>query len=233
MAEQQMMQGMQETISGAIFQMQAPLNVIRAALAMPESVQQGAGLREVLGQLLDSGDQALRSMQAALPGIQVEQPTPVNLNEILQEVLSLHTGPLLATGVVVDWEPALVLPSLSGRPNALRSLFKYLIDNALQALKVSASSHRELQVISREQGEWLEVDIVDNGSGIDEALRLKVFEPFFSGWSQGQGHAGMGLTMAQEVAANHGGSLSIDTPLNGGCRVRISLPVAGEIEEMY
>lgn len=231
MAEQKMMQSIQESLSGAIFQLQAPLNVIRAALTMPDGMQQGDGLRSVLNQLLESGDQALQSMQAALPDIRAELPSPVNLNEILHEVLSLKAKQLLSSGVVVDWRPAMVLPSMSAYPNAIRSLFNYLLDNALQALKVSGNSHREIQIISCEKGDLLEVDIVDNGPGIDEKLRLKVFEPFFSGWDQGRGHAGMGLTMAQEVVANHGGSLSIDSPLNGGCRVRVNLPICGVVEE--
>ncbi len=231
MAEQQMKQSIHESLSGAIFQLQAPLNVIRAALAMPDGMQQGDGLRSVLNQLMESGDKAIKSMQAALPGIHAELPSPVNLNEIVHEVLSLKAKQLLASGVVVDWRPALILPSISAYPNAMRSLFNYLLDNALQALKISGKSHREIQIISRENGEYLEVDIVDNGPGIDEKLRLKVFEPFFSGWDQGRGHAGMGLTMAQEVVASHGGGLTIDSPLNGGCRVRVILPVCGVDEE--
>ncbi len=231
MAEQQMMQSIQESISGAIFQLQAPLNVIRAALSMPEEMRQGDGFRTVLNQLLESGDKALQSMHAALPDIQVEQPAPVNLNEILHDVLSLKTGQHLAYGIVVDWKPALVLPSMSAYPNAIRSLFNYLLDNALDALKESGRSHREIQIISRESGEFLEVDIIDNGLGIEEAIRFKVFEPFYSGWRQRRGHAGMGLTMAQEVVASHGGSMVIDSPLNGGCRVRVSLPLNGVGEE--
>ncbi len=231
MAEQQMMHSIQESLSGAIFQLQAPLNVIRAALAMPDGMQQGDGLRSVLNQLLESGEKALQSMQSALPDIHAELPSPVNLNEILHEVLSLKAKQLLSSGVVVDWRPAMVLPSISAYPNAMRSLFSYLLDNALQALKISGRSHREIQIISCDKGDHLEVDVVDNGPGIDEKLRLKVFEPFFSGWNQGRGHAGMGLTMAQEVVASQGGTLSIDSPLNGGCRVRVSLPVCGVAEE--
>jgi nitrogen fixation negative regulator NifL len=227
MAEQQMMQSIQESISGAIFQLQAPLNVIRAAMSMPEDMRQGDGFRTVLNQLLESGDKALESMQAALPDVQVEQPAPVNLNEILHDVLSLKTGQHLAYGIVVDWKPALVLPSMSAYPNAIRSLFNYLLDNANDAIKESGKSHREIKIVSRDKGDFLEVDIIDNGSGIDEGLRFKVFEPFFSGWKQRRGHAGMGLTMAQEVIASHGGSLEIDSPPNGGCKVRVSLPLHG------
>jgi signal transduction histidine kinase len=120
---------------------------------------------------------------------------------------------------------------MSAYPNAIRSLFNYLLDNALDALKESGKTHREIQILSRESDEYLEVDIIDNGPGIDEELRLKVFEPFFSGWKQRRGHAGMGLTMAQEVVATHGGHLDIDSPLNGGCRVRVSLPLHGVGEE--
>jgi nitrogen fixation negative regulator NifL len=231
MAEQQMMQSIQESISGAIFQLQAPLNVIRAALSMPEGMRKGDGFKTVLNQLLESGDKALQSMQAALPDVQMEQPAPVNLNEVLHDVLSLKTGQHLAYGAVIDWKPALVLPSMSAYPNAIRSLFNYLLDNALDALKESGKTHREIQILSRESDEYLEVDIIDNGPGIDEELRLKVFEPFFSGWKQRRGHAGMGLTMAQEVVATHGGHLDIDSPLNGGCRVRVSLPLHGVGQE--
>jgi nitrogen fixation negative regulator NifL len=170
-------------------------------------------------------------MHAALPDIQVEQPAPVNLNEILHDVLSLKTGEHLAYGVVIDWKPALVLPSMSAYPNAIRSLFNYLLDNALDALKESGKSHREIKIVSSQKGDFLEVDIIDNGPGIDEGLRFKVFEPFYSGWKKRRGHAGMGLTMAQEVVTTHGGSLVIDSPLNGGCRVRVSLPQYGVGEE--
>jgi nitrogen fixation negative regulator NifL len=151
----------------------------------------------------------------------------LNLNEILHEVIRLSTDQLLANGVIVDWRPAPVLPPLTGRANAFRGLFKYLIDNAMQAVNESGQSYREIRLETRvEHGELL-IAVMDNGGGIDETRRLKVFEPFFCGWKQALGHAGMGLTMAQEVASGHGGSIEIDRHFLGGCRVFVRLPRSG------
>jgi signal transduction histidine kinase len=70
----------------------------------------------------------------------------------------------------------------------------------------------------------LVVALMDNGLGIPDADMLKVFEPFFCGWEQPRSHAGMGLTLAQEVAISHGGNIEIDRSFIGGCRVFVRLP---------
>jgi nitrogen fixation regulatory protein len=227
MAEQQMVQTMREAISGSIFKLQAPLNVIKAALSMPASSDDQSGLRKVLLQALESGDEAMESLHAALPSPTVEQTTLVNVNELLHEVMRLSTEKLLSGGVVVDWRPAPVLPGITGRINALRGLFKYLIDNAMQALNESYQDYREIRLETRVEGQELVVEVMDNGPGMPEAHRLKVFEPFFCGWTQPKEHAGMGLTMAQEVVIGHGGNVEIDPDFLGGCRVYVRLPIKG------
>ena len=58
-------------------------------------------------------------------------------------------------------------------------------------------------------------------------MRLKVFEPFYSGKITGSKKLGMGLARAQQILTEHGGAIEIlDSPL-GGCRVLIELPAAG------
>jgi nitrogen fixation negative regulator NifL len=231
MAEQQMVQTMREAISGAIFKIQAPLNVIKAALSMPAASQEDLGMRIVLLQALKSGDEAMESLHEALPSPVVEQTTAVNVNELLHEVLKLSTENLLAAGIVVDWRPAPVLPSVSGRINALRGLFKYLIDNAIQAVIEAKQDYSEIRLQTRVAKQELLIEVMDNGSGVPKTHRLKVFEPFYCGWEQPKEHAGMGLTMAQEVVIGHGGSLEIDPDFYGGCRVFVRLPLNG-MEEM-
>ncbi len=226
MAEQQMVQTMREAISGAIFKMQVPLNVIKAALSMPGSNEQ-SGLVRVLQQALQSGDEAVESLHAALPSPVVEQTTLVNINELLHEVMRLSTHALLSAGIVVDWRPAPVLPSVSGRVNALRGLFKYVIDNAIKAVIEAKHTYREIRLETYVDGQDLVTEIMDNGLGIPNPHRLKVFEPFFCGWEHPKEHAGMGLTMAQEIVIGHGGSVEIDPDFFGGCRVIIRLPLNG------
>jgi nitrogen fixation negative regulator NifL len=227
MAEQQMVQTMREAISGAIFKLQVPLNVIKAALSMPTAGADQDSLRQVLQQALESGDEAMESLHAALPSPTVEQSNLVNINELLHEVLRLSTDKLLASGVIVDWRPAPVLPGVNGRANALRGLFKYLIDNSLQALHESDQDYREIRLETRVDGQELVIEVMDNGPGVPKAHRLRVFEPFFCGWTEPREHAGMGLTMAQEVVIGHGGNVEIDAHFLGGCRVTVRLPIKG------
>ncbi|MGD8588104.1 MAG: nitrogen fixation negative regulator NifL [Chromatiales bacterium] len=227
MTEQQMTQTMREAISGAIFKLQAPLNIIRAALAMPGLGPETDNLRGILQQALESGDEAMESLHEAVPSALMEEASTVNINEILHEVLGLSTDKLLAAGVVVDWRPALVLPSLTGRANELRGLFKYLLDNAIQAINESEQVFREIRLETRQEQQEVIIEVMDNGPGVPETHRLKVFEPFYCGWNNPRGHAGMGLTMAQEVVNDHNGSLEIDAHFYGGCRVYVRLPVKG------
>ncbi|PVV07403.1 MAG: hypothetical protein B6D77_13840 [gamma proteobacterium symbiont of Ctena orbiculata] len=129
--------------------------------------------------------------------------------------------------MIIDWRPATVLPGITGRANALRGLLKYLLDNAIQALSESDRDYREIRLETRVDGLELVIEVMDNGPGVPRAHRLKAFEPFFCGWTQAKEHAGMGLTMAQEVAIGHGGSVEIDADFLGGCRIFVRLPLNG------
>lgn len=226
MTEQQLVQTMREAISGSIYKLQEPLNVIRAALNIPESSENKGTLRNVLWEALSRGSEAIENLQDAFPSPKIEQVTRVNINEILHQVINLSTDTLLASGIVIDWRPAPILPTVAGRENALRGLFKYLIDNAIAALNESNMDFRELRIGTQVDGDELVIEIIDSGPGIPEKMRLKIFEPFFFGWENPKGHAGMGLTMAQEVIISHGGGIEVDSDFLGGCRIFVRLPTA-------
>jgi len=105
-------------------------------------------------------------------------------------------------------------------------MFKQLIDNAISALNETRRTNRELRLSTRTVGDGVEVEIQDNGSGIEPENRLKVFEPFFIGWRNRRGHAGMGLALSQEIIGQHGGCIEIDPEFQNGCRIRLSLNAA-------
>lgn len=227
MAEQQTTHVMRESLSAAIYQLQGPLNVIQAALAM---IKRGKGdpntLAGMLAQISASGRRAEATLKAALPEREREAGTPVNLNELLRQVLDIQTDRLLAAGILVEWLPAAVLPRITGQENQLRCMLKHLIDNAILALSQSRNSYRELRLTTSGGDGTVEIEIQDNGPGIDPDDRLRVFEPLFIGWRSRRGHSGMGLTLAQEIVNAHGGCISIDPDRIEGCKVRVSLSAA-------
>jgi len=232
LAEQQRVQGMREALSGAIFQMQTPVNVIQAAASMLSRSTDLDRTREVFAQVLASSQEAMETLRGALPAELQEGETSVNLNALLQDVLSLMTDELLAQGVIIDWHPQPVVHPVIGRPNQLRSMFMRLIDNALLAVSESGSDHRVIRVSTRNHQDSVEVLVQDNGPGIPEALRLKVFEPFYTSWTRERGHAGMGLSLAQDTVNGHGGLIDVNPAVQDGCQVRIAFPVVQKKREL-
>jgi nitrogen fixation negative regulator NifL len=229
LAEQQRVQGMREALSGAIFQMQTPVNVMQAAVGMLDRGTDLANTREVLEQVLDSGRQAVETLSGALPAELAEGATSVNLNALLRDVMTLMTEDFLSRGAIIEWHPQTVLHSIIGRPNQLRGMFMRLVENALLAVDEPGRDHRVVRITTRNTDEGVEVLMHDSGPGIPEDLRLKVFEPFFTGWEHARGRAGMGLAMVQEAVNQHGGVIDINPAVREGCQVRLvfPLPAAG------
>ncbi|WP_295391973.1 nitrogen fixation negative regulator NifL [uncultured Thiodictyon sp.] len=224
LAEQQLAHGMREALAAAIYQIQAPMNVIQAAAAMARGGNASlATLAGMLEEISRSGARALDTLKAALPEGPRESGVMVNVNDLLRQVLVLETDRLLAAGIVVDWRPAPLLPPLSGHQDSLRSLFKHLIDNAIQALNESGRPQRELLLATRQLDGAVEVTVQDNGRGIPRGERYRVFEPFYIGWRNRRGRAGMGLAMAQEIVTAHGGSIEVDPDYQDGCRMLLTL----------
>jgi hypothetical protein len=104
-----------------------------------------------LADAIAAGQQALEELRSMIPGETREAIGPVNLNELLRDVLDLSTSRLLAAGITVSWKPQAMLPALQGAPNKLRSLFKALIDNAIEAMNTRGCRERELTLASKER----------------------------------------------------------------------------------
>jgi nitrogen fixation negative regulator NifL len=229
MAEQQLVYGMRETLSGAIFQLQGPFNMLSAALAILKrrGEDQNDPLQSALQEVLNIGETVVSNLNAALPRQAKEVVQPVNLNEVVREVLGISTDRLLAQGAQVELQLEASLPPVLGHRYELCSLVKQLVDNAIDALGEPGVTRRELFVATRLSDDEVEVSIRDTGLGIKEANRFKAFEPFFSAWQQNRSKAGMGLTIALEVARYHGGDIEImpENQYRQGCLVRLCLPL--------
>lgn len=221
MAEEARVSALRESLAAAIFQMETPINVLGSVLAMIERRGRRDPASVALSEALAAGHSVIETLRRALPEPAAESMTAVNLNEALRDVLDLATSRLLAAGITVSWRPQAVLPAVTGQPVRLRTLFKAIIDNAIEAMSAKGWQTRELGLTTRALGDAVEVVIEDSGPGIAPALQLKVFEPFFSTKPH---HAGTGLAMAQQIASEHGGTLEIDPRYLAGCRIRLVLP---------
>lgn len=225
MAEESLNASVRETLAAAAFKLQEPLNLLNAALAMSER-RNGCNEHEPLFTLLEQvsaqGRESLELLQRIMPVAEPGEFAPVNLNEVIHQVLQLATPRLLGAGIVLSWLPQSALPSINANPRQLRVLFRHLIDNAIEAIIDSGASRREIALTTRGDEGWLEVTVCDSGNGIAPALHYKVFEPFYT--TKRGGHTGIGLTLAQEAVNAHAGTIAIDPSTSEGCCISLRLP---------
>ena len=233
LVEEELVQSTRETLAGAIYQLQGPLNLFVAAKGMLDrrgNNEDIGALHSALAQAVDAGNEALQTLQNCMPKETDEAVVPVNINQILREVLGITTERLLAAGVVVDWRPAQVLPNLLGRERRLGAMFKQLVENALDAMDERGHEKRELRIITAQPApDRISIVIEDTGPGIPEEIRFKVFQPFFTTKGTVGKRAGIGLTMVQEVVNQHAGTITLETANDGGCRVHIQFPITNEV----
>ncbi|TWH77422.1 nitrogen fixation negative regulator NifL [Azomonas agilis] len=229
MAEEELMDGMRETFNGAIHRLQGPVNLISAATRMLErrlgDQAENDPILAAMREASAAGLDALENLSGSIPVRLEEAKLPVNINQLIREVISMNTDQLLAQGIIVDWQPALRLPWVMGAESGLRSMIKHLIDNAIESMSQSQIRRRELFISTRvENAKSVRMEITDSGPGIPAELAVKVFEPFFSTKPPHRGARGMGLPMVQEIVTKHSGMVHFDTGYQDGCRVIVELP---------
>src|ERR1700675_4584553 len=104
-----------------------------------------------------------------------------------------------------------------------KKLERALLNLLLNACEVVPMESGQIEVELRRNGQNLEIRISDNGPGIAEAVRGKLFEPFVS-YGKENG-TGMGLTVVQKILQDHGGDVVVEQSSPGGTTFRVSVPL--------
>ncbi len=104
-----------------------------------------------------------------------------------------------------------------------------LITNAFYAVKDKKEQNPEgyeptVTVSTKKTKEGIEISVKDNGNGIPEGIKEKIFQPFFTTKPTGQG-TGLGLSMSYDIVTKgHGGELKVETKEGQGTTFFISIP---------
>jgi signal transduction histidine kinase len=105
-----------------------------------------------------------------------------------------------------------------------RAVYNLLL-NACQAVSPQAG---KIEISIRNREDNLEMDVADNGAGVPNAIRDRLFEPFVS-YGKENG-TGLGLTIVQKIAQDHGGSVMVQNAAKGNTVFRLSIPLACDAE---
>jgi len=148
---------------------------------------------------------------------------PMTAGELLDRVVDVLAGQIQQHGVEVSVEDDTAGASASVDPGQVSQVLLNLAQNALAATEGSNRAP-QLRLRAWVQEEWLVLAVADNGIGIPDADRERVFDIFFS---TRKGGTGLGLAIARRIAQSHDGRIEIVAPEGGGTEVRLYLPRAG------
>ncbi|HCW07705.1 MAG TPA: hypothetical protein DGG95_10125, partial [Cytophagales bacterium] len=124
------------------------------------------------------------------------------------------------------------LPKINVIPQDIGRVILNLINNAFYAVNErlrQAQPHSRydslVKVSTKKLGDEIEIRVQDNGSGIPDAIKEKIFQPFFTTKPTGQG-TGLGLSLAYDIVTKgHGGGLRVETKEGNGTTFTIVLPL--------
>ena len=130
---------------------------------------------------------------------------PVDVNQLVREVLALLQSQIQANDIIVKTnlsEPAPVVP---GDKVQLQQVMLNLITNAIEAMSDVSGRERSLRISTQAQGGEVLLDIADTGHGIEPDHLKRIFEAFYTTKTHGMG---MGLSICKSIMRAHGGRLS-------------------------
>ena len=216
----------QRFVADAAHQLRTPLAGLKtqAELALRESEM--PAIRHSLMQMKTASEQTARlanqllSLARAEPGSdRSESRTGLDLEVLAREVTTNWIQPALDKGIDLGFgEPSVSAP-IEGNPILLRELISNLIDNAV---RYTQPGGQVTVSVGRQDGDVI-LSVTDNGPGIAEAERTRVFERFYRVLGTRQDGAGLGLAIVREIAERHGARVRLEAgPGQHGTRVTVA-----------
>jgi two-component system, OmpR family, osmolarity sensor histidine kinase EnvZ len=200
-----------EMLAGVSHDLRTPLTRMKLALALTADDAVSAELNSDVAEM----ERLVNSYLDFARGEGTEIPMETDIGLLIEDLAAAARRD--GTPLTVVAGPELMLPV---RPNALRRCLGNLIANARRY-----GRHVWLSTVAADDG--VDILIDDDGPGIPEPERERVFRPFIrldASRNQATGGVGLGLTIARDMARSHGGDVRLETSPFGGLRARVHLP---------
>ncbi|SNS69556.1 MULTISPECIES: response regulator [unclassified Azospirillum] len=227
-----------EFISTVSHELRTPLTAIRASLGMVNSGLFG-DLPEEARQLTDIAQQSterlirlindLLDIEKIASGKMRFEMKPHQLRTLLRQTVQDNEALAGRAGVTLQLEEGLSEATVQGDADRLVQTFTNLVSNAVKFSPAGSSVRISVTGL---RPNWVRVSIIDQGCGIPEEFRPRIFQRFAqadSSDSRAKGGTGLGLAITREIVERHGGQVSFETTVGNGTRFHVDLPVLDDL----
>jgi two-component system nitrogen regulation sensor histidine kinase GlnL len=208
LAQQQ--QASRELVRNLAHEIKNPLGGIRGSAQLLERELLSPHLREYTQVIIKEADRLQNLMQRLLSSHRSMHPAKLNIHDLLERVRRLIHAEYAGVRVRRDYDTS--LPELTGDREQLIQAILNIARNAAQAMQGQGEiifrtrAARQVTLAKKHYRLALELQVIDDGPGIPEAIRDKIFYPLVSGRENG---SGLGLTLAQSFVQQHGGTIEV------------------------
>ena len=191
-------------------------------LGLDESIEE---LGDILGSIEEGAGRTAEIVRGLRNFSRLDEDDlkPADINECLRSTLTV-LGPQYREHVEVDLQLG-TIPRVECFAGKLNQVFMNMLNNASQAAKAQhPNGGGRLTIATAERDGHLVVTIRDNGMGMTEAVKARIYEPFFTTKDVGEG-TGLGLSIAYSIVEKHHGTIEVDSVPGQGSEFRVVLPL--------
>lgn len=203
-------------------------NCVRRISEAPDNIKQNERYLEMMAEAVDKIEKVVGGLlnYSRKRELTLEE---VNLAEIIENTLLLASYQLEKSGIAVVSNFPDKIPAVKGSPNHLEQVALNLVLNSADAIKERQQKEPELKgeiiFTMLSAGEYVRLEVSDNGIGVPEDQLKFIFDPFFTLKKIRQG-TGLGLSVCYNIIEQHSGEIIPYLKNGGGMRFVISLPAA-------
>ncbi|RLA26512.1 MAG: hypothetical protein DRR15_19660, partial [Gammaproteobacteria bacterium] len=219
--------------AGIVHEIGNPISVISGAINHILG-QQGAGvgsqepddrIQEQLQTILKQTDRILAITRdvAEFSTVEMDQTEFYSVNEIINRSCRLMEYDSKTKGIDFSQQLSGSLPALEGKKEHMTQVLLNLLSNAVDACNEVEGNH-QITITTALLDCAILITVADNGCGIEPMILDNVSDPFFTTKPVGKG-TGLGLSICHTLVENHGGTINIDSNLDTGTSVSVSLPI--------
>lgn len=145
---------------------------------------------------------------------------PIDVEPVIQSTVRVAGSQIRDRAQLIEQYAR--VPSARGNSARLGQVILNLVLNAIQAIAERAAPGGELRITTRADDTHVHIEVEDNGPGMPPEVLERLFTPFFTTKPPGQG-TGLGLSISHRIVTGMGGTITVDSRLGRGTRVRVSL----------
>ncbi len=143
----------------------------------------------------------------------------INLNMLIKEKIQLIDYKIKAEGIKIKYELDESIPNMFFSRVQISDVIMNLIVNSIEALKISDKQEKNIIIKTSYNAPLYHIEVIDNGIGIEDKHKDKIFEPFFSTFKD---KSGLGLNFVHGFVNANQGSVEIESKKNIGTKIIIS-----------